>query len=94
MTIGFSICSIVLIYSPSMTPQWNGLLLEPNITVASVMACRLFRELKLGLFANPITEREVSKIVFRDIGAMPQHLSGNVVELHPFDAGEGLYSPA
>lgn len=38
--------------------------------VASVMACRLFRELKLGIFRDPMTEQAVSKVVFRDIGLM------------------------
>jgi len=52
------------------------------------MACRIFRELKLGLFADPMTDQDISKIVGRDIGAIQQLQSGYAFELHtPDDAG-------
>jgi len=84
ITIGFSICSSIFIYCPLIPPEWNGLLLEPNITVASVLGCRLFRELKLGLYAEPMTDRAISKIVFRDIPWQP---SGHGFELSTLDTG-------
>lgn len=65
-TIGFSICTAAFIYSPLVPPEWNGLFLPPNVTVASVMACRLFRELKLGIVKDGTTEVSViSKMMFK-----------------------------
>jgi len=49
------------------------------------MACRLFRELKLGLFADPMAETAISKIVGRDIGTITQHHSAHAYELRTFD---------
>jgi hypothetical protein len=85
MTIGFSICTTVFIYSHSIPSEWNGLLLEPNITVASIMACRLVRELKLGHFRDLMTEGAISKIVFNDMGDIPQQQSGHGCELGVHD---------
>jgi hypothetical protein len=65
MMISFSICTAIFIYSPSVPPEWNSLFLLPNIAIARVMACRLFRELKLGLFIDRMSDRAISKIVFR-----------------------------
>jgi hypothetical protein len=81
LTIGFNICTVVFIYSPSVPPGWSTLFLVPNITVASVMSCRLFRELKLGLFVDPMGEEAMSKIVFRDMATIPRHQSGHAYEL-------------
>jgi hypothetical protein len=49
------------------------------------MACRLFRELKLGLFADPMAEKAISKLVGRDIGTITQHHSAHAYELRTFD---------
>jgi hypothetical protein len=84
MTIGFSICNTIFIYSPSVNPGWHSLLLPPNFTVASVLACRLFRELKLGLFADPLTEPTISNVVFRDIRT-PEQQSRHAFELCTLD---------
>jgi len=81
LTISFSMCTAIFIYSSSVHPEWNSLFMTPNITVASVMACRIFRELKLGLFADPITDGVISNIVFKDMGIIPQPQSGHVFEL-------------
>ena len=89
MTIGFIICNTAFIYSPLIPAGWNGLLLEPNITVASILGCRLFRELKLGLYADPITDRVISKIVFRDMGNIPRQPSGQGSELFTLDTEMG-----
>jgi len=88
VTIGVSMCTAIFIYSSSIPSEWNSLFITPNITVASIMACRIFRELKLGLFADPITDEAISNIVFKDMGAIPQPQSGHVFELHTLgDAG-------
>jgi len=36
------------------------------------MACRLFRELRLGLFADPMADRIFSKVVFKNMDSMNQ----------------------
>jgi hypothetical protein len=72
MTIGFSILTTLFIYKPATHDLgWNAMVVPPNVTVASIMACRIFRELKLGLIEGPITEEAISKLVFRDIGSIP-----------------------
>ena len=38
-----------------------------NVSVTSVIACRLFRELKLGLFVDQLTEDAVSQFVIKNI---------------------------
>lgn len=71
ITIGTTICTTTFIYSPSVTAGWRPLFVPINATVASVMACRLFRELKLDLLVNQMDDRVISKIVDRDIGSIP-----------------------
>ena len=74
--IGFLVCTIS---SPSINLEWNGIFLQPNLTIASIMACRLFREIKLGVFNNPINEGIILNIVFRDIGTV---FSQHRLEMH------------
>ncbi|KIM86339.1 hypothetical protein PILCRDRAFT_4842 [Piloderma croceum F 1598] len=81
LTIGFSICTVVFIYSPAIQPEWHNLVLEFNIAISSVTACRLVRELKLGLFREANTEIVVSNVVFRDMGIVSQQESGSTSEL-------------
>jgi len=64
---------VVFIYSPAIHPEWHNLILEFNIAISSVTACRLVRELKLGLFWEEKTEIMVSNVVFRDIGIIVPH---------------------
>jgi hypothetical protein len=85
MTIGFNICNVIFIYSPSVPQEWQSLLLMPNITVASIMACRTFRELKLGLFADPMVDGTFSNVVFRDMAAITQQPNEDSFELHTLD---------
>ena len=49
------------------------------------MACRLFRELKLGLFVKPMTEDTISNIVIRDIGTIPSQHSRFTFEPRTLD---------
>jgi hypothetical protein len=91
MTVGFSTCTMVFIYSPSVGSEWNGVCIPVNVAVASVMACRLFRELKLGLIGGPMTEGAISRLVFNDMGHMLQQHSDHAFELHVLDGtGSGL----
>jgi hypothetical protein len=82
MTIGFSMCTTIFIYSPSVSSQWNGLFIPLNVTIASVMACRLFRELKLGRFVDPMADDVISKIVDKAMGNIPQEQSAHPLEPH------------
>jgi hypothetical protein len=52
-----------------------------DITITSVMACRIFRVLKLGFMVGPMTERAMSNLVFRDIGSISYQPSENAVEV-------------
>ena len=74
-TICFTVCLLILIYSPSVMEGMKGMFILPNITIASVMACRLVRELKLGRFDGPMTELEgaMSRLVFTDIAGVNRH---------------------
>jgi len=85
LTIGFSVSNTVLLYAPSVAWEWRGLLLEPTFTIASILACRLFRELKLSLSMEPMTEGAISHVVFRDIGTIPQQSSGETSDLGTID---------
>jgi hypothetical protein len=81
LTIGFCICTAVFVYSPAIHPEWRSLILDFNIVISSVTACRLFRELKLGLSQQAITETIVSNVVFRDMDIVPQQESQSTFEL-------------
>jgi hypothetical protein len=85
VTIGFSLCTTIFIYSSPLRAEWVGVFIPPNVTVASVMACRLFRELKLGLFPGPPTVGKISEILFRDVGIITQQHSGHAFELRTLD---------
>ncbi|KIM83629.1 hypothetical protein PILCRDRAFT_819269 [Piloderma croceum F 1598] len=83
MTIGFSLCTTIFIFNPATHSRWSAVFIPPNLTVASVMACRIFRELKLGLIVGPITGTEgaISKLVFKDIGYIPEQHSEHTFDL-------------
>jgi hypothetical protein len=85
ITIGFSVSTSALIYAPSVQAEWHGMLIPATVTAASVMACRLFRELKLGLFVGPVSEGAISQLVFRDMGTIPHHHNEDAFGLHTFD---------
>ncbi|KIM71404.1 hypothetical protein PILCRDRAFT_755055 [Piloderma croceum F 1598] len=88
ITIGFTICTTIFIYSPSVPTEWNALFVPVNATVTSIMTCRLFRELKLDLLFNPMADGVISKVVNRDIGSIPQQQSEHVFALYPIDEGD------
>jgi hypothetical protein len=97
VTIPFSISTAVYIYSPSVRSGWNAVFIPPTVTVSSVMACRLFRELKLGIIIGPMTEGAISKLVFRDMGTITLSQAECSFELHTINdmahiSGEGNHS--
>jgi len=52
-------------FHPAVPPELKGLFAPINVATASVMACRLFRQLKLGLIENTtISTLELSNIAF------------------------------
>lgn len=63
----------MFIFKPAVHNGWNAMVVPPNVTIASIMACRMFRELKLGLIVGPISEGAISNLVFRDIGSIQEH---------------------
>ena len=52
MVIGFSLATAATTLIAEIPNDW-GLLAFPSIAIQSVMACRLFRELKLGVIVDP-----------------------------------------
>jgi hypothetical protein len=77
LTIGFTVCNAIFILCIGM-PEWHSLFLEPNLTIASILACRLVRELKLGVYEDLMSQHTVSKIVIRDITGLRTHDSGDI----------------
>lgn len=49
LTVGFGIATVICLYNDEVNFEYKGLMIAPNVTVASIMACRLYRELKLGI---------------------------------------------
>lgn len=43
-------------FAPTIADDWWGLLTYPNVAVQSIMACRIFRELKLGAIEDPLAD--------------------------------------
>jgi hypothetical protein len=84
LTIGFTICTAAFIYSPVIPPGWHNLFLEPTVAIASIMACRLFRELKLGLLAHGSTEGVFSTVVLTDVDSISQQQSGRAFEMYMY----------
>lgn len=59
-TIGMSIAHIAVIFSPSVPPVIKATIPIPNIALQNVMACRVYRQLKLGLISETSTTTLVS----------------------------------
>jgi hypothetical protein len=88
ITISFNICTTIFIYNPSIPAVWNPLFVPINATVTSIMACRLFRELKLDLMLNPMADGVISKVIHRDIGSIPQQQSEHAFALYTIGEGD------
>jgi len=84
VTVAFNILTTIFICSPSLRLQWKGTFVPLNLTISSVMACRVFRELKLGLIIGPMSEGAISELVFRDVVRVKQQTEHSI-ELHRLD---------
>ncbi|KAJ6527994.1 hypothetical protein DFH09DRAFT_1045624 [Mycena vulgaris] len=47
-TVVSNIFTTVMVYVPNANPLYHGLLIIPNVTLTSIMACRVYRHTKLG----------------------------------------------
>lgn len=54
-TISTNVVVAIMTMAPDIPEASRGLLIMPSVAIQSVMACRLFRELKLGLIVDPVT---------------------------------------
>lgn len=51
-TVGVNILTIVMVLTPSVPPFYRAVFTIPNIALENAMACRVFRQLKLGIIAG------------------------------------------
>ncbi|KAJ7288728.1 hypothetical protein C8J57DRAFT_1166451 [Mycena rebaudengoi] len=49
VTVVSNILTMVLVYVPTNNPLYHGILVIPNVTLTSIMACRVYRSAMLGL---------------------------------------------
>jgi len=70
-TIGLSITTTVMVLSSSVPPVFHALFSVPNIALESAMACRVFRDVKLGLIkdAHFTTNGPSSSMQFKNSGS-------------------------
>ncbi|KAJ6596051.1 hypothetical protein B0H10DRAFT_2089378 [Mycena sp. CBHHK59/15] len=68
-----NIAVTVMVYAPHLHPAYHGLLAIPNVMLTSVMACRVYRNTKLGT----VRESTDVSLAVRTIGggSIPVHLS-------------------
>ncbi|TFK50407.1 hypothetical protein OE88DRAFT_1660773 [Heliocybe sulcata] len=52
-TVGLNILTIIMILTPSVPAVFHAMFTVPNVALENAMACRVFRELKLGLLRGP-----------------------------------------
>ena len=48
-TVGVNIVAVVVILTPSIPPVYRAMFSIPNVALQNAMACRVFRQIKLGL---------------------------------------------
>ncbi|KAF7986415.1 hypothetical protein HWV62_31147 [Athelia sp. TMB] len=65
-TVVLGIASVVCLYSDGLSLEYRGLLVPFHVSISSILACRIFRELKLGIIPHnkSPTELELATIVF------------------------------
>ncbi|KAJ7189025.1 hypothetical protein C8R46DRAFT_1184262 [Mycena filopes] len=49
ITVVSNIVATVMVYVPRVSPVYHGFLVVPNVTLTSIMACRVYRNTKLGV---------------------------------------------
>ncbi|KAJ7782484.1 hypothetical protein DFH07DRAFT_790807 [Mycena maculata] len=75
-TVSFNILTLVMGIAPSISPTFHGIFPMPNIALENVMACRVFRALRLGLLgsdsdSDPITGRSLVGTALQPNGREP-----------------------
>ncbi|KZP03148.1 hypothetical protein FIBSPDRAFT_1046176 [Athelia psychrophila] len=69
-TIVFSIASIVCLYLDQIPIQYRGAIAPPHVSIVSILACQIFRELKLGILPGCLSvtdDYELGSFVFAKI---------------------------
>jgi len=51
-TVGMNLLTMIMVLTPSAPPVYRAMFTIPNNALQSVMACRVFRQLRLGLLPN------------------------------------------
>lgn len=51
-TVIMNVIAMTIVLTPSAPPIYRAMVAPPNIAIQNVMACRLFRKLKLGIIGN------------------------------------------
>ncbi len=51
-TVGMNIGTMICILVPSLSPAYHVILAVPNVALMNAMACRVFRQVRLGLLIN------------------------------------------
>ncbi|KAJ7660440.1 hypothetical protein B0H17DRAFT_1212621 [Mycena rosella] len=49
ITVVTNVVSTLLLYIPTASPVYHGFLVVPSVTLSSIMACRVYRNTKLGI---------------------------------------------
>ncbi|TCD65198.1 hypothetical protein EIP91_002984 [Steccherinum ochraceum] len=51
-TVGINIAAATIILIPSVPPVYRAMFSPPNVTIQNAMACRVYRQLKIGLIKD------------------------------------------
>ncbi|KAJ7687169.1 hypothetical protein B0H17DRAFT_1203829 [Mycena rosella] len=65
ITVVTNVVAILLVYIPTVSPVYRGLLSVPSMTLTSIMACRVYRNTKLGITCGSM---ELSLPTLNDVG--------------------------
>lgn len=74
-----NISSMALILSPSIPPALRCLLPVPNLTITNAMACKVFRDMKLGrIHSDPMSDLSYSlPSIYQDSGFVSKENSNH-----------------
>ena len=50
-----NVFTVVVLFTPSISPVYRAIVTAPNLAVYNVMACRVYRKVKLGAITNGAT---------------------------------------
>jgi hypothetical protein len=66
VVVGFAMTTVLCLFCLPEGSTWKGITMSVNITVASLISCRVFRELRLGYYANTTNDVTLSSLFFED----------------------------